>query len=441
MKKRKIINFLVLFLALILCGTILSRASTNLLTAKVEMGYIESGTISHVINAQGVVEGKEKVAVIVEKELQIEAIHIEKGQNIEKNDKILTVNLVKLEEAIRKIQQDIEVLEYQIKDAISARNTDKRNSEITYNQAVEEYNYTVTNEKEKVDKALHSLQDAQTEYNNYVSESEIDEEKKAQLLAVIQEKEDAYQTAIETHNVNIHAVEKGIQAVNIETADNSIPEQLEISKNSHQIELDKLIELKENEGIIRSTASGKVNEILVEIGGQTPETAIALIEDKRDGGKAIIQIEYAEAAFVKVGDEIHASLSTLEGTEKTICTIGDIERDEEDNNILNVTIMIPPDTLELGSFVDFEIKGKTAEYQHTLPIGAIHQEGVNKYYILGVKENKTIVGNELEVVKHIVKVIDKNREKVAIEGAIDNQEVILSSDKVLQEGSKVQRKG
>jgi len=431
--KRKIINFLIVFFSFILGGTYLSNVTTNMTIAQVEIAYVESATLGKTVDAQGIVTGKQKVAVITESGLQIEALHVVQGENISQGEALFTISLEKLAEDILLLQENITMLDYQIKDAKSNRDKTRRDIQTTSNRAVEAYSHVIATESAKVDVAKKELDDAQKEYQEYISENPDSSETKEMLQLMVNDKEQSYTLALESQEISIYNAQLMVGDANVTISSDSTPEQLEITRGQSQRKLEKLLIVEEMEGVVISPKDGRLDDILVEVGSQTTEEPVMRIVDNTGGGEVTFQIAKNAADFVEIGNDVEVSLSGSVGMkERYISRVKSIGKEED---TLSISVDVSLEEFELGSTVEMRIVGEYQVYDETIPIGALHMESKNRYYVYGVKRNETIVGTELEVVKYPVEVLERNAERVAVQGVIG--EVIVGSDRMIREGSKV----
>ncbi|MBD5106168.1 MAG: hypothetical protein HDT41_04240, partial [Lachnospiraceae bacterium] len=73
-----------------------------------------------------------------------------------------------------------------------------------------------------------------------------------------------------------------------------------------------------------------------------------------------------------------------------------------------------------------------------VPLSAIHSDG-KQNYVLSASVSKTILGEELKVVRHNVTILDKNETYAAIDqGSISEEDkIIVSSTKKIEKGDTV----
>ena len=118
-----------------------------------------------------------------------------------------------------------------------------------------------------------------------------------------------------------------------------------------------------------------------------------------------------------------------------------VTESKEDKNVLNVTVDVPKGAVEAGTSVDIEIIQKSPNYNTIIPIEALYEEQTG-YYVLVLQEEKGVMGSELVVKRFEVEVADKNGSKAALaEGMLTGeQEIISSSSRPLEDGSRVRRK-
>ena len=88
-----------------------------------------------------------------------------------------------------------------------------------------------------------------------------------------------------------------------------------------------------------------------------------------------------------------------------------------------------------------EIVRKPENYAVTLPVETLHEER-GGYYVLVLEEEQGVLGTELVVRRVDVEVLDKNGTAAALEEGVlsGEQEVVSSSNRMLQEGDRVRKK-
>lgn len=107
---------------------------------------------------------------------------------------------------------------------------------------------------------------------------------------------------------------------------------------------------------------------------------------------------------------------------------------------MDFTVDLPKDAIETGTFVEATIVPKSESYATVIPLQAL-RGGQGEYYVLVLEEEQGVMGSELVVKRLNVQVVDKNSTSAALEEGLltGEQEIISSSSRMIQEGSKVRR--
>ena len=146
-----------------------------------------------------------------------------------------------------------------------------------------------------------------------------------------------------------------------------------------------------------------------------------------------VSVDRTEGEFISAGSSVEIKAS---GKTEKICdyTVTDIVENKEDKTLLDIRIHLPGGVLEAGTFAEAEIVRKPENYAATLPVETLHEES-GGYYVL-------VLETELAVRRFDVEVLDKNGTAAALKegGLSGEQEVVSSSNRMLQEGDRVRKK-
>ena len=204
--------------------------------------------------------------------------------------------------------------------------------------------------------------------------------------------------------------------------------------------MNKLLKLKEAEGTVTAPVGGMVTNIAITTGDFTTEGTAIRLADTSKGCRITASISKADEKYVSKGSPV---IITASGSKDKISdyTVSNITEHEEDKDLLNVSIDLPEGVLEAGISVEVEIQQKSKNYNTVLPLEALHEEQTG-YYVLILQEEKGVLGSELTAKRFEVEVLDKNDTKAALEEGMltGDQEVISSSSRFIDDGSKVRRK-
>lgn len=201
--------------------------------------------------------------------------------------------------------------------------------------------------------------------------------------------------------------------------------------------LEKLEKLKEDQGQILSPVKGVVTELKVSAGDNTPDTAIMTLADLSSGCRFVMQIDKSLEKYIARKDPVR--LSPADG-QKDIenLEVESITPDGEDKTKLNVTVLLPADTLEIGAAAKMTSMRKEKVQDTCIPVEALHMEN-SKYYVLVAEEKETVLGTELTAARKDVVVKDKNSTYAALEGSslLPDDRIITGSDRNIGAGSRI----
>lgn len=162
---------------------------------------------------------------------------------------------------------------------------------------------------------------------------------------------------------------------------------------------------------------------------------ISLIPDKSEFlYKATIDGE--KVKYIKVGDSIQI---TLAGKQVPIDNVVvKSVRNVDDGKSMVEIIAEMPDGTEASNGMSASMKHvkKTDEYDCIIPICSLRSTNQGDY-ILVVKETNTVLGNEKSAYKLEVTVADKDSSFAAVTGVLNDEKIIINSNKPISEGDRV----
>lgn len=460
--RKKVFGIFGGFLVVMLVFTLLSRAVNGASMAKVETVRITTGTIEHKVTGSGKVEAGKEVAVYTESGQRVAEICVQKGQSVEAGEVLFQVDLKELEEQILTAQQELEKTKLQNQDAQSAQELENQNRETAkaraaedYDQAVVQGDASVAEAKAAWDAAEQALQDFLANLNVRQQESgddearennpnEVDntaelESQRAALEQAAAEAKTAYEAAVSAREENVKTAARALEDASAPFASDSTERQNEITRQQQELELQKLLDLQEAEGKITAPVQGIVTEISITTGDFTSDGTAVRLADTSKGSRLVVSVDKSNEAYIGKGSPVKITASD-NGEAITDYTVSSITVNAEDKELLDVTVDLPEGVLEAGALAEIEIVQKSANYSTILPVEALHEEQ-NSYYVLVLQEEQSVLGTELVAKRLKVEVLDKNSTDVALADGLlsENQEVVKSSTKMIDEGSRVRK--
>ncbi|MCI8484200.1 MAG: biotin/lipoyl-binding protein [Lachnospiraceae bacterium] len=293
--------------------------------------------------------------------------------------------------------------------------------------------------KEEKDQNQNQGQTPEQETNAAQEKAEW-EAQKAQLEQAAAEAKAAYEAALSARAENVKATARALEDASRQPASDSTLKQNEITRQQQELALNKLQSLKKIEGKITAPVQGIVTQIAITTGDFTTEGTAIRLADTSQGNRLTAVVDKSNEKYLSKGSPVNISVS---GKKEEISdyTVTNVTENEEDPNLLDVVIDLPPGVLEAGMMADIEVVQKSEEYSTVIPVQALHEEQSGTF-ILVVQEEQGVMGTELAVKRLEVNVLDKNSAYAALEEGLlsGDQEIISSSSRVIEDGSRVRKK-
>lgn len=200
-------------------------------------------------------------------------------------------------------------------------------------------------------------------------------------------------------------------------------------------ELARYTAIKAAGGKVKSSCSGMVSRINTEAGSYTLGNAAVVISnaDKGLAAKAVLDNEIGKYITSNTAVSVAGSGQSCENLKISSAI------NRADENMLEVYIKLPKGEFALGQSVSVHFDTASDFYENCVPRSAVRMDNKNSCYVLTVREEQTILGEELITVKTDVTLLDCDMNYAAVEGIHAGQEVIVSSERVIEEGIKVRR--
>lgn len=446
MNRKKILKLLGMFLVLMLFCTILSRAASSVTVAQVNVTKPSNMIITHKVTATGKVEQDSEQAVSTQADQKVDKIYVHEGESVEAGDVLFQVNMDKLNEQILECRQELEKLNMETSDAESQKDAAQEKKSMAEQHAIEDYNLTEQKADQAVAWAEYELNRAQARLNEYyastplVQEDEGGADSEEALVDAVNTAQKAYDDAVLARTESLAAAEKAIKEVRLPEGNDSSTQIKAIDQEKQEMKLKKLQQLAKAKGEVTSPIKGVVTKINVNTGELTSEQAAMLLADMSEGCKFVAQVEKTQEKYL----EKNASV-VLEntGTKKTVedLKIDNIEVNDENSELLDITVYVPADTMEIGTSAEMTVEKKSKTYSTCIPIQALY-ESAGEAFVYVLQETNSVLGEELTAMKVAVTVQDKNETYAALgDGSLSNQQqVIVSSDRNIDGGSRVRLK-
>jgi len=305
-----------------------------------------------------------------------------------------------------------------------------REDQITQDQAETE----VASAEAALQTAKDSLSQYQTDQQNSAQSDSTQTEET--LQETYNSKVKAYNEAVQSANESKQAAKRAIEDANKETATTSSEESTQLDLELKQKALDKLNELVESGGIITAPSDGIIIQMDITTGNSTPDGVAVVMSDTSAGTRFVAQITKEQQKLLSRGDAV--TITTLDNKTIENVTVDMMQTNEENKDLIDVTVLLPEDSLEIGTSATMNVSIVSAPYPVCVPIEAIRTED-NQNYVLVLTEVSTVLGTEYKAERIDITISKKNSKYAALaEGTLaGDQLVIYSSSKEIAEGDRV----
>ncbi len=287
-------------------------------------------------------------------------------------------------------------------------------------------------EKEEADAAL-----AQYQAERESREGQADASQRQALEDAYTQAKNAYEDAVRQREDSLTDAERKKEDAAKQTLPDSTVKSQTLDLQILQIELGRMRELESSQGRIVSPIKGVVRKVNAEPGFATSDGSTVSLADLSEGCRFVAALSAEDAKYLAKGDEV--ILTPTAGNEEIKgLTVDSMKESPEDPEQMEITVEIRDGEMEIGESATLSLEKKSPRYPCTLPLAAIHLDG-NQSYVLILQEEKTVLGTELTAARVDVEILEKNQQLAVLkEGALTgSQQVIISSDKPIEAGSRV----
>ncbi len=296
--------------------------------------------------------------------------------------------------------------------------------------------------EKELKKAEKELKEAQEAYSQYQSsrkaeKNQTSSQERQALEDACRQAEIAYEEVAKEWEKSLEDANRLIDDSMKPQAPDSSLQIAKIDRKSLKSELQKLKELYKGGGIILAAVDGVVTEIHIEAGNDTIDGKNIAIADTSTGSRFQAQITKEQKKYISKGDQVVLEQDGAADAVKGL-KVDSVKADRENQELWNVTVMLPDNSLEIGSTAEMKIQKKTKEYSCVLPIEALRSEE-DQLFVLVPEKRDTVLGNELVASKVYVEVLEKSDRMAAISdsSSLSGQSVIISSEKPIKEGDRI----
>lgn len=530
--KQRIRKAGILLLGLMILFTIISRTAYNMSTAEVSTERAERQTFTPDVTARGTVTGSREIAVSTVENLRVGTVRVMEGQAVDAGEILFEVDLQDLTEKMKEKRQELEILDLQIRGNAESEAAEEASRQLSRSQAQEDYNRTAARENAAVDATLTALQKAQEEYQNFTAESagnvgqeeygqsdssqsvqgQLDsgqpgfgqsgpgqpdsgqpdfgqsdsgmissDQTAEQLLAAVQEKQAAYDQALQNREDSLYNAQKSLDSANLGTAKSYSLEQSRITYGQKEEEIAKLQALLDVQGRVVAPVKGMVTGVSVKAGTTTTGGGDILLSDLTGGASLTVTFPEEMRKYIREGSQAVVTaensrndLQGMQGASKamgqngqqrfsdrvTIRTVADStlpgngasdtgmsasgasgsSPGDAAGGSFTVTVDLPPEHFTAGETAILKVEVRSGDYDTCIPAAALHLREKDQYYVNVAEKRSAILGEEWAVRQVDVELLEKNEKYAAVEGISPEQEIVTEASHTLEDGSRVKMK-
>lgn len=192
-------------MAVMLFMTVISRAASSFTVAQVQVESPKSRAIVHKVIGDGTVTRQSDLPVYTVADILVAKVKVTEGQEVKKGQTLAVLDTDSIDEQIRTLSDEIEVLQLQNDALKSAEAKRDREQDKALSRAKEDYEDTVQSNKDAVSKAKENIKTAKKQTKK--NEKKILED----LRNSVEEAKKAYEDAVETQKSQVQQAKRALE--------------------------------------------------------------------------------------------------------------------------------------------------------------------------------------------------------------------------------------
>lgn len=419
-RKRKVIAWFFVFLGGMWLCTVISKSIYASKLPIVSTESIESKYVEHIVNVDGIVVAGEKNPVTALAGLRVEKLMVQVGDQVEEGDVLFTIDMADLASIMEEKQTAIAKIQKQVDTILANEELERQKKALEEQRAREDYDALARREDTLVGRAADA-------YSRL--EDEMGEEGDGNMDGG--SVEDALQQAAYAEADAKWQRDTAIRDAGRRVEDILTPENEDAALEVNQMELADLSsdlslyqEIKNGNGEIKAGRGGMVTDIYITTGGRTSDSAVMLLADDSVPCQFKTTLTQEQKKYVGLNDTVSLKLDGSSREKEAV--IDYLAESSTAPGSYDVYINLPEGT---------GVPGMSGTMSHT-ETGEKHSCCVtpaavntvdNRSFVYVVKEREGILGMEYYVEQLSVKIADQNDSWVALEAALDKEDMILNS--------------
>lgn len=450
--KSRAVSAIVWLLALMVCFTLISRATSSMTVPIVETEKPNRATINHTVTVDGVLETTRDTGVVTSQDALVQEVHVKEGDTVAAGDLLFTYDTKDFNRQISEYQTELAQINTRIKVNQDQQALDEENRELARERAQKDLEVTgtygdldimeaqekVNAARERVSTARKTLRDYDDYYDDY--DDDYTDTERTQLRSEYRQAQIAYEEAIialekvmAEKEKSILDAERIIEDAGRPATPNATAELERLDAQRINLKLSVLYEAVANKGEVYAPIDGVITNVKVGAGTRTTNEAAMFINNS-ETMNFVAEVSKDQKKYVNIGNTVKLRMAgetkDIQGLEITSIQPSTTE------GFYRVTIEIPADYLP-GTSGTVEIQQKSKTYDTVVPLSALHADG-NQYYVLKVLETETSMGKECVAERIDVTLLEKNETYASVNGALNTDDKVISSSKgTIQDGDQV----
>ena len=469
-KKNKIIIAFFVFLGLMWLCTVISKSIYASKLPIVSTESIEQKYVEHIVEVDGIVVAGDKNPITALSGLRVDKLMVQAGDRIEEGDVIFTIDMEDLDGILEEKRTEISKVQAQIDTIMQNEELARQQKELEEQRAREDYDALAQRQDTLVGRAAEEYSKIEDEIDKQRNEEierrrkEAEEKRKAERENHYEDDEDDYEdnenyyedyenyyegdenfdggivdeALLEALQQAAYAEadaewerDNAIKEAGRRVEDTTLPDNEDATLEVNRLELAQLQadlarfqEIKDAEGQIKADQDGLVTDIYINIGGRTSDSAVMLLADDTVPCRFKAVISQEQKKYVGLNDQVALKLDG--SSREKDATVDYLEESSSLPGSYDIYIDLPEGTGVPGLSGTMSRSESGEKHPVCVTPQAVHKVDVQSYVYV-VKERDGILGKEYYAEQVKVRILDENESWVAVEGALDNESVIITS--------------
>lgn len=415
-RKKKIVAGFFIFLVFMWLCTVISKSIYASKLPIVSTESIEQKYVEHIVKVDGIVIAGEKSPVTAISGLRVEHLSVQVGDSVEEGDVLFTIDMEDLTDLIEEKEAAISKLQTQIDTALQNEELARQKKELEEQRAREDYDALARREDTLVGRGAEEVNQAEKDLENAGDDEALQD---ALQQAAYAEADAKWQ-----RETAMRDAERRVEDIIAPESEDSTLEVNRLELAGLQEDLAPYLDIREEEGRVLSPMSGIITDIYVSTGGRTSDSAVLLLADDSVPCQFKTTLTQEQKKYVGLNDEV--SLKLDGSSKEKEATVDYLSESSTMPGNYEVYINLPEGMGVPGLSGTMSRTESGEKHYCCVTPAAVHEEG-SRHYVYVVKERDGILGKEYYAEQVNVMVLDENENWAALEGALNDDSVIISS--------------